>query len=106
MRREWNKIINDLRSNPRDLQTLPTNNSRKLWFFVYTDGEKIYVEQSKDNFPSSKISSRRVLDYATFEKMHPIYLRRKKGESVSSEASKISMNQSYWYPVMKSCLED
>ncbi len=102
---KWSIIIKELKSNPRDLHTLPTNNSQARWFFAYTDGDRIFIEQAKSNYPSSKISTRRILDYNGFKKIHPIYVRRKRGENVSSEASAITMNQSYWYPVIKECLK-
>lgn len=106
MQNKWQKIINDLKNNPRDLHTVPKTNKKHLWFYAYTDGEKIYVTNAKENTPSSKISSTRTLDFASFEKIYPIHLRREKGESVSQEATATTRNQVYWYSIITFCFQE
>lgn len=105
MRNKWQMIINDLKINPRDLHTVPKTNVEPRWFYAYTDGDNIYVTNAKEHKPSSKISTPRKLKFSTFEKIYPIHLRREKGESVSQEATSITVNQVYWYSIITFCLE-
>lgn len=104
MQNKWLKIIQDLKDNPRDLHTVPKNSAKPKWFYAYTDGDKIYVENAKEHTPSSSISLRRALDFTNFEKIYPIHLRREKGESVSKEATKATVNQVYWFSIITFCL--
>lgn len=106
MQNKWLKIIQDLKDNPRDLHTVPKNNANPKWFYAYTDGDKIYVENAKEHTPSSSISLRRALDFTNFEKIYPIHLRRENGEQVSQEATKTTVNQVYWYSVITFCLQE
>ena len=106
MQNKWQNIINDLKNNPRDLHTVPKTNKKHLWFYAYTDGKKIYVTNAKENTPSSKISSTRTLDFAGFEEIYPVHLRREKGESVSQEATATTRNQVYWYSIITFCLQE
>lgn len=106
MQNKWLKIINNLKNNPRDLHTVPKTKKQPLWFYAYTNGEKIYVTNAKENTPSSKISSVRTLDFDSFEKIYPIHLRREEGENVSQEATATTRNQVYWYSIISFCLEE
>lgn len=106
MQNKWLKIIQDLKDNPRDLHTVPKTSAKPKWFYAYTDGDKIYVENAKEHNPSSSISLRRALDFTNFEKIYPIHLRREKGESVSQEATKATVNQVYWYSIITFCLQE
>lgn len=104
MKNKWFKIIEDLRSNPRDLHTLPKTNKNPLWFYTYTDGNYIYIDNAKEHTPSSKISLTRKLSFPEFERIYPIHLRREQGESVSQEATEATVNQVYWFSIIKFCL--
>lgn len=106
MKDNWLWIINDLRSNPRDLHTIPRSNKQPLWFYAYSDGTYIYVSNAKDHSPSSRIAVPRKLWFAEYERIYPIYLRREKGESVSREALAVTNNQVYWYAIFRFCLSD
>ena len=104
MNDDWLKIINDLRSDPRDLHTTPKTNKKPLWFFACTDGTFIYVSNAKNHSPSTNISVTRKLGYAEFERIFPIHLRRERGESISIEAALATKNQVYWYSIFNFCL--
>ncbi|MCL2469404.1 MAG: Swt1 family HEPN domain-containing protein [Alphaproteobacteria bacterium] len=99
----WNKIISTFSNANIELHTLPQNSREPLWFFVYVDGNYVYVDKAKEHKPSSSLSKPRPLNYNEFEKMYPIYLRRKAGHSVSAEATAASQNQVYWYAIMDYC---
>lgn len=94
----WNDIVMALKNTPRDIQTVPLRGLGK-WFYVYSDGKSVYIENSKSHVPSCQISHTRRLEEDKFEKMLDLYSRRCKGEAVSQEASAVTMNQVYWYGI-------
>ncbi len=101
---DWHKTIRAFSTTEIELHTQPKQRNRKpLWFAVYSDGNTIYVSRAKDHTPSSEISHPRRLTYSEFNKIYPIYLKRKTGSSVSREAAIISHNQVYWYAIMEYC---
>lgn len=106
MQNKWLKIIEDLSCNPRDLHTVPKINKNPLWFYAYTGGNYIYIDNAKEHTPSSKISTTRKLSFGEFERIYPIYLRREQGESVSQEATSATVNQAYWFSISKFCLSN
>jgi hypothetical protein len=106
MQNIWLKIIKDLSYNPRDLHTVPKINKKPLWFYAYSDGNFIYIDNAKEHLPSSNISGIRKLSLSEFERMYPIHKRREQGESVSKEAQKASINQVYWYSIFEFCLNN
>ena len=97
----WNKIVKSYLKHPRDVQTQPITNRTARWFYVYVEDGKLYVDSARGKEPSSHITQKRLLA----EKdeicniMYDIYLRRKKGEHVSAEATAITVNQVYWYGI-------
>jgi hypothetical protein len=98
----WKKILDDICSNPRDLQTVPLNGGDR-WFHVSTDGDTIFGDNAKTKKPSSKLSQTRNLHKHEFVAMYEIYLRRKRGEMVSQEATKITRNQVCIYAIFCHC---
>lgn len=92
----WNKILQDLKDNPRDIQTAPLRGSG-IWFYAESDGKKVIISKSKSHTPSVNITGNRTLNSAQYEKMLIIYMRRKKGEQVSGEAAQSTFNKVYWY---------
>ncbi|MDR2447554.1 MAG: hypothetical protein LBD58_09775 [Treponema sp.] len=101
----WGKIINDITTHPRDLQTIPINRREGVWFHVSVSIGRvtILVDSARTKKPSSKLTQIRLLDKDEFRVMHPIYLRRKKGEEVSKEAAKTTRNQVYIYSIFYHC---
>lgn len=92
----WEKMLQDLKNNPRDIQTVPLNRSG-IWFYAESDGNKIIISKSKSHTPSIQVKDNRILNSSQYDKMLKLYLRRKNGESVSSEATQSTFNQVYWY---------
>lgn len=96
----WNTIIAILSKKPTEFPTVPKTKRIPVWFMASTDGEKIFIDEAKINKPSSKLSLRRMLEYRTFEKIYPLYIRRENGEQVSAEANVITVNQVYYYSLI------
>lgn len=99
--KQWEEILKSYTTNPRDVHTQPLTKRTALWFYVYVEDGKLYVDRAKNNEPSSNLSKRRMLA-SEVEKsaiMYDIYQRRKRGEEVSHEATAITVNQVYWYGV-------
>ncbi len=44
------------------------------------------------------------LDYKQFVKIYPIYIRRENGDAVSIEATASTVNQVYWFGIIKEIL--
>lgn len=97
----WNKIINRLQGNIIELPTVPITNRVPVWFSATTDGKTIFINEAIDHNPSSKLSMQRKLNYRTFQKVYPLYLRRERGEAVSSEVTAITVNQVYYFSLIK-----
>lgn len=97
----WNTIINRLEGNRIELSTVPKTKKIPVWFSATTNRETIFINEAIDHKPSSRLSVQRVLNYKTFEKVYPLYLRRKNGERVSSEVTAITVNQVYYFSLIK-----
>jgi hypothetical protein len=97
----WNAIISRLTGNKMELPTVPKNKKVPVWFSASTDGNTIFIDRATDHISSSKISSQRKLTYRTFQKVYPLYLRREKGEAVSKEVTSITVNQVYYFSLIK-----
>ena len=64
-------------------------------------GETIIITPASEHQPSSKLSAPRILKYSNFQKVFPLYLRREKGEPVSAEVTAITVNQVYYFSLIK-----
>lgn len=89
---------------PRDVKTAPLHGQGK-WFYVDTDGNNIYIENSLKHRPSVELSMPRRLDKENFDKMLSLYFKRKNGEAVSQEAIHTTHNQVYWYGILEEMLK-
>lgn len=96
----WNKMLQELAKNPRDIQTAPLQ-GKGIWFYAESDGNSIKISRSKSHTPSVQVKDYRRLNESQYDKMLELYLRRKNGESVSREAAKSTFNQVYWYGLFK-----
>lgn len=97
----WNTIIENLRGKAIELHTVPKTKKIPLWFTASTDGNIVFIDKAVDNKPSSNLSMKRRLTYKTFEKVYPLYLRRAKGEHVSSEVAHITVDQVYFFSLIE-----
>ena len=97
----WKEIVESFTSNPRDVKSIPITKRTPVWFYVYMENGRLYVDRAKEHIPSSNLSKRRMLSSGA-EKcsiMYDIYRRRKCGEPVSAEATATTVNQVYWYGI-------
>jgi hypothetical protein len=98
----WQKIVNDLRNNPRDLITRPMTNRSGVWFYAEVIGKEISIGRARNHAYelSSKLSSDYFIGREEFERVYPIYLRRKAGEKVAKEAANATFKQVYIYAII------
>ncbi|WP_391122496.1 hypothetical protein [Psychrobacillus sp. L3] len=97
----WNEIVNRLKGNRIELPTVPKVKKDPVWFSATTNGETIFINKAIEHKPSSKLTVERRLKYSTFEKVYPLYLRRENGEQVSSEVTAITVNQVYYFSLIR-----
>lgn len=98
----WNTIVSKLKGNPMEIPTVPKTKRNPVWFFAIAVGENIFIIQASDNKPSSQLSMQRRLEYKTFEKVYPLYLKRENGEKISYEVTAITVvNQVYYFSLIK-----
>lgn len=97
----WNTIIKRLTGERIELPTVPKNKKDPVWFSATTDGYSIFINQAIENKPSSKLSMRRKLTYTNFEKVYPFFLKRENGERVTSEVKAITVDQVYFFSLIK-----
>lgn len=97
----WQQILESLGDKTLELKTIPKTNKTPIWFSAYKQEDNIYIDCAKENLPSSKITTRRKLTFNDFRKVYPLYLKRENGESVSKEVAKITVNQVYYFSLIK-----
>lgn len=97
----WKLIMDNLTENPMEFPTVPKTKREPVWFSAVVDGDIVIINEAIQNKPSSKLSKKRKLDYKTFEKVYPLYLKRESGERVSSEVTAITVNQVYYFSLIK-----
>lgn len=95
----WSDLVRSFSEKPRDVVTVPTTNRAGKWFFVSAVNGKIVVKNAKTHAESSEIKGKRPLRPEELDAMLDLYYRRKKGESVSAEATSVTVNQVYWYGI-------
>lgn len=94
-------IISKLIDGNIELPTVPKTKKTPVWFTAATDGNTIFINEAVNNRPSSKLMNERKLTYKEFQKVYPLYLRREKGELVSSQVTAITRNQVYYFSLIK-----
>jgi hypothetical protein len=99
--RVWNTIINKLTEGSIELPTTPKTQKTPVWFSASTDGHSIFINRAINNKPSSQLSMERKLTYNTFQKVYPLYLRREQGEPVSREVTALTVDQVYYFSLIK-----
>lgn len=102
----WDKIISEVKEQPRDFHTVPKTNKNPLWFHATSDGTYIYITDAKNHDNSSRITGARSLSYVEFLRIYPLYLKRCRGEAVSIEAAKATKNQVYWYGIFNEIIKE
>ena len=89
----------DYLNNPRDVHTVLKDGSIGHWFYVHTENGVIYVTPAESHTPSSRITYPIRLNETEYDTIYAIYQKRKQGKPVSSEATKATRAQVYWFGV-------
>lgn len=97
----WNTIVEKLKGGTIELRTVPKTKKTPVWFTASTDGHVIFVNKAINNILSSNLSMERKLTYKTFEKVYLLYLKQEKGEVTSSEVNHITVDQVYFFSLIK-----
>ena len=97
----YRDLVNSFRVNPREIPTAPINGNNPKWFYVYEQQDTIYIASGREHPNACRINPDRRLKSSECSAMLDIYHRREKGEPVSQEATKQSINQSYWFGIFK-----
>lgn len=95
------ELAASFRTSPREVPTAPINGKAPKWFYVYERRGEIFVASGREHPDVCNICPERKLQRGEFSVMLELYLRRKRGEPVSREASRQSINQSYWFGIFK-----
>lgn len=96
----WDILYNNFKDHPRNIHTHPIGHDVPKWFYAYSDGSAICIENSKGKQESCSIKGRRKLEHDKFDVVYELYLRRERGDKVSLEASRATQNASYWFGVL------
>jgi hypothetical protein len=102
----WNIIFDKLSGNRTDFPTAPITKKTPIWFSAIVDGEIILIDNAINHQPSSKLKVPRKLKYRTFQKIYPLYLRRENGEQISAEAKSLTVNQVYYFSLIKNLCQE
>ena len=102
----YNDLLKNFKSNPRDIHTFPLTGKKPSWFYCYVEDEKLYVDAPKNHTPACQIKSSREINKNEFDAMFDLYNRRLKGESVSVEATETTVNKVYWYAIIADTLKE
>jgi len=94
-------IVESFERNPRDVCTFPLQKREPLWFYVYAESGKLWIDTAKSHNNSSSLNGRRLLKAEEYDKVLDIYHRRCRGEPVSKAATEATRNQVYWYGVFR-----
>lgn len=97
----WNLIIEGIGNEVREFNTVPKTKKQPVWFSAVVSGNNIIIDRAQNNEPSSKISTKRRLDFGDFKKVYPLAIRRKLGESVSAEVTAATRNQVYYFALIE-----
>lgn len=95
----YEKMLREYGENPRCVCTVLTTSKAPVWFYVFEENGKVCVKNAEGHENSSHMIGVRVLEPSESKKMLDIYGRRKRGENVSKEAGKATVNQVYWYGI-------
>ena len=94
--RTWSAIITSLLNDPIDVATVPSNKREPLWFFAFSDKGELYVENSINCMPSTKLSQRRKITKSDFLTVYSYYHRWANGErNLRQEVRTLSRNTAY-----------
>lgn len=93
----WQEILTNIGPGKKELQTL---NRFENWFTVQGSGETLIVDNA--NKPKSvRLDEPKKLYLKKFIEIYPLYVRREHGEDVHQEATKLTIDQVYFFSILK-----
>jgi hypothetical protein len=102
----WEQIIERAQIQAFEIHTVPLNKREPLWFRVNSDGNVVIISQSRDNVPSSSLKVSRIISYQEFDRIYPYYDLRRKGDAISQEVGRKSVNTVYIYGLIADALDE
>ena len=87
----WMQIKSAYREQPRDVLTF----GKRKYFYVYTEGDEVYLESGKNHENASVIKGRRVLDKANLEAIYAAY----RAGCGAGEVTDITFHSTYWFGI-------
>lgn len=99
--RMWDNIFARLNETPEDVSTVPSNKRAPLWFFAYIENGRLYIQNSINYEPSTKMSQRREISKNNFIPVYSYYHRWANGErNLRQEVRTISRNTAYIFALI------
>ncbi|MBE6749404.1 MAG: hypothetical protein E7557_09295 [Ruminococcaceae bacterium] len=89
----WELIVNSYSENPRDVLT----SGGKVYFYVYVEDGKVFLESGRNHANKSKITGRRQLDESNLTTIYNEY----KSGAKPSDLLNITFNSVYWFGIFK-----
>ena len=84
----WNKIVKDYKDDPRDVLTA----GGRKYFYVYAEGNEVFIESGRTHSNASKISSRRRLDKESLDVVYNKYKTGARPKNLQDD----TFNSVYW----------
>ena len=98
----WNSIISGLAISTEDYSTVPKINREPLWFSAILNENYVIIDRAKNNIPTCKINSPRIITYPGFETVYPYYKKWRLGQvGVRMEARQRSRNTAYIFGLIE-----
>ena len=94
----YQQLLNEFSRNPRDVHTVPLQNRKPLWYYVFVRNDRLYIEPAHIQTPKSSVK-RRQLQEKECSHILNLYHRRLRGEQVSSDAQACTYSQVYWFGI-------
>jgi hypothetical protein len=96
----WKLIVERTTQSDLEIPTVPLVRRAPLWFRIRSNANAVYINQARENTPSSTLKMPRTITYQEFERIYPYYEQRLKGTAVSQEAASKSVNTVYIYAMI------
>lgn len=100
----WQQIIGQAELQDFEIHTVPQSRKTPVWFRVSTDGRTVFINQARENTPSSSLKLPRVITFDEFDRIFPYYELRLNGTSISQEATSKSVNTVYIYGLIANAI--
>lgn len=92
----WSKINQSIGNEQIDIKTVPSNNRSPLWYIAYIENGNLYVDNSINRVPSTKMTGRRIITKDDFLTVFQYYHRWANGETnLRQEVRAMSRNTAY-----------